>query len=304
MTPLEIQFYVSAIVWAPYSCLLFYLFSEHYARSRNLQSNILFLFACGAVFRCVWFFIDNKIYYVTTEVINRIALLLQFSGLSLLMLMWTRAIAISKMTDSAFQESGETSNIESRENGLGDSMIQKMRRYQEATQAVVAKLRSMNSFQHYLIFAVVVNLMVWGFVLGTLADTSYLWYNINIIGISIACFAVAVGTLAVGLWVSTSLHVALSPVYIANGNSNTYQKEEAPKYPCLGRHGAKFDYMLGCCGLWSLYTFIFNYNQSDNRQGLQMQREVLKVILSVSTITSFFFLVRSFCFMYRPVIEE
>eukprot|EP01032_Pedospumella_encystans_P022916 gene22916-25957_t len=220
------------------------------------------------------------------------------------MLMWTRAIAISKMTDSAFQESGETGNIESREDGLGDSMIQKLRRYQEATQAVVAKLRSMNSFQHYLIFAVVVNVMVWGFVLGTLADTTYLWYNINIIGISIACFAVAVGTLAVGLWVSTSLHVALSPVYIANGNSNTYQKEEAPKYPCLGRHGAKFDYMLGCCGLWSLYAFIFNYNQSDNRQGLQMQREVLKVILSVSTITSFFFLVRSFCFMYRPVIEE
>jgi hypothetical protein len=35
-----------------------------------------------------------------------------------------------------------------------------------------------------------------------------------------------------------------------------------------------------------------------------MQREVLKVILSVSTITSFFFVLRSLCFMYRPLILE
>jgi hypothetical protein len=35
-----------------------------------------------------------------------------------------------------------------------------------------------------------------------------------------------------------------------------------------------------------------------------MQREVLKVILSVSTITSFFFLIRSFVFLYRPVVKE
>lgn len=303
----ELEFFVSAIVWVPYTALLFYLFSEHYTRSRNLQSNILLLLASGSVFRCAWFFIDDKVWWITSEIVNRIALLLQFSGLSLLMLMWTRAIAISKMTDIAFQESGGT-ETNSMENGrdavLVDRLKLRLQRYQEATQAVMNKLTSMNSFQHYIIITVLVNVVVWGFVLGSLAEQTEMWYDINIIAISVACVVVAVGTLFVGLWVSTALHVTLSPVYISNSSNATYNKEQVSRCVCMGRYGATCEYVMGCCGLCSLYAFIFNYNQSDTRQGLQMQREVLKVILSVSTITSLFFLFRAFCFIYRPVIEK
>lgn len=302
---LRIEFAVSAIVWVPYSFLLFYLFREHYSRSRNMQSNILLFLACGSVFRCVWFWIDTNVYYVYSEVINRIALLLQFSGISLLMLMWSRAIAISKMTDVAYNESADAHTVENgRDTVMVDSRTLRIQRYQEATQAVMSKLSNMNRFQHYIVFAVIVNIAVWAFVLCSLSSTTYLWYNINIIAISVACMVAALGTLLVGLWVSIALHVALSPVYVSSGGSATYNQEQKLKCVCMGRYGATCEYVMGCFGLCSLYAFIFNYNQSDSsRQGLQMQREVLKVILSVSTITFFFFLIRSLCFMYRPVIE-
>jgi hypothetical protein len=91
---------------------------------------------------------------------------------------------------------------------------------------------------------------------------------------------------------------------MASDGATAYSQEQTLRCVCMGKYGARCEYAMGLCGLCSLYAFIFNYHQSDTRQGLQMQREVLKVILSVSTITSFFFVVRSLCFMYRPLILE
>jgi hypothetical protein len=219
--------------------------------------------------------------------------------------MWSRAIAISKMTDMAYNESAEANTIENgRDTVMVDTRTLRLQRYREATQAVMMQLTGMNTFQHYIVFTAVVNVAVWGFVLCSLADTSYLWYNINIISISMACLIAALGTLFVGLWVSVALHSALTPVYVANAGSTTYTTDQRLRCVCMGKYGARCEYAMGLCGLCSLYAFIFNYNQSDTRQGLQMQREVLKVILSVSTITSFFFVLRSLCFMYRPLILE
>jgi hypothetical protein len=301
----RIEFAISAIVWIPYTFLEFYLFREHLSRSRNLQSNILFFLAAGSVFRCAWFWVDKNVDYVLSEIINRIALLLQFSGISLLMLMWSRAIAISRMTDAAYNESEKANAVENgRDTVLEDQRGVRLQRYREAMQTVMTKLTGMSTFQNYIAVTVIVNIIVWGFVLGSLANTSDLWYNINIIGISMASLLAAVGTLAVGLWVSVALHSALTPVYVNQQGSTTYTSAQRLRCVCMGRYGARCERVLGCCGLCSLYAFIFNYNQSDTRQGLQMQREVLKVILSVSTISSLFFLLRSLCFMYRPVFLE
>lgn len=301
----RIVFAISAIIWVPYAFLLFYLFREHLSRGRNLQSNILFFLAAGSVFRCVWFWIDYNVYYVVSEVVNRFALLLQFSGISLLMVMWSRAIAISKMTDAAYNESEKANEIENgRDTVLEDIRGARLQRYRDAMQSVMARLTGMSTFQNYVVVAVAMNIIVWGFVLGSLADQSQLWYNINIIGISMASLLAALGTLAVGLWVSVALHSALRPVYVSQQGSTTYTPAQKLRCVCMGRYGAGCERILDCCGLCSLYAFIFNYQQSDTRQGLQMQREVLKVILSVSTISSLFFLLRSLCFMYRPIIRE
>ena len=314
MDSLTAQILVSGIVWVPYSLLLLYLCYEHYQRGRNLQSQILFLLFLGSAFRCAWFwFYFSFVHYVISEVINRLAMLCQFSGLTVLMLMWIRAISIAKLTDTAFNETSRNIIALSKDTvavGVKDKAIRsqerrnRVQRYQEASQAVLTKVTADNLFKRFYMLTAAVNFVVWVFVLASLANTSKRWYDINIISISMVCLAIAFVTLFVGIRVSLALHVALSPVYMSNEGAAAYNQEQNLKCVCMGRYGATCEYVMGCCGLCDLYSFIFNKNKSDTRQGLQMQREVLKVILSVSTITSFFFLIRAFCFLYRPIVEE
>ena len=314
MDSFSVEILASAIIWIPYTLLLLYLFFEHYRRSRNLQSQILFLLFMGSAFRCSWFwFYFAYVHYIVAEVVNRIALLFQFSGLTVLMLMWIRAISIAKLTDTAYNETSKNLIALSKATvavGVKDKAIRsqerrnRVQRYHEASQAVLTKIAADNLFRRFYFITAVANLAVWVFVLASLSDDSELWYDINIIGLGLVCLIIAISTLFVGVRVSLALHVALSPVYMSTDGAAAYNQEQVLKCVCMGRYGATCEYVMGCCGLCELYSFIFNTNKSDTRQGLQMQREVLKVILSVSTITSVFFLIRSFCFMYRPLIEE
>jgi hypothetical protein len=306
MNDFDVEILVSAVVWVPFTILLYYLCREHVTRVRNLQSAILILLALGSTFRCIWFFFYfSFVHYIVSEAINRVALLFQFSGLSLLMYMWVRAISIAKLADTAYNETAKSLVALSRERVAPKDRKSRVQVYQEVNQAVLARIAGGDSYYSiYLIVTVAANVVVWCFILGTLAITTNAWYDINIISISVACFILATATLLVGVQVSLALHEVLSPVYMSTEGATGYRQEQTPTCVCMGRYGARCERVLGCCGLCSLYAFIFNYNQSDTRQGLQMQREVLKVILSVSTISSLFFLLRSLCFMYRPVIQE
>jgi hypothetical protein len=305
MDAFDIEILVSAIFWVPYTLFMFYLFSEHIVRTKNLQSIILALLAVGCVFRCAWFFCYfSFVHYVVSETINRIAMLFQFSGLSVLMYMWCRAVSIAKLTDTAYNETSKSLIAISRMPVAPKDRKGRVQRYQEANQAVLDKIAAGNTYRVYYLITIALNAVTWCFVLGTLAITTNTWYNINIISISIASLALAVGTLLVGVRVSLALHEVLAPVYLASDGATAYSQEQTLRCACMGKYGARCEYTMGLCGLCSLYAFIFNYNQSDTRQGLQMQREVLKVILSVSTITSFFFVLRSFVFLYRPVVKE
>ena len=305
MDTFDQEILISGIFWIPYTLLLWFLFYEHILRSRNTQSLILLCLALGALFRCVWFFCYfSFVNYVASEIVNRFAMLFQFSGLSVLLYMWLRAISIAKLTDTAYNESSRTMVAISKQTVDPKDRKNRLQRYQEANQAVLDKVAGGKSYQLYYRITVAVNVLAWAFVLGTLAITTKMWYNINIISISIACLGLAICTLLVGLRVSLALHEALKPVYLSSGGTPGYSQEQTPRCACMGQYGARCEHLLGCCGLCSLYAFIFDYQQSDTRQGLQMQREVLKVILSVSTITSLFFLVRSFAFLYRPVVKE
>jgi hypothetical protein len=221
------------------------------------------------------------------------------------MYMWVRAISIAKLTDTAYNETSKSLVALSKEKVAPKDRKSRVMIYQEASEAVLSKMGGGESYKTYTYATVVANAVTWCFVLGSLAIETKTWYNINIISISIACLVLAMGTLVVGLQVSLALHQVLSPVYMNTEGATGYRQDQTPRCVCMGRYGAGCETLLGCCGLCSLYAFIFNYRQAEgNRQGLQMQREVLKVILSVSTITSFFFLIRSICFMYRPIIKE
>jgi hypothetical protein len=91
--------FVSGIIWIPYTLSLFYLFREHQLRKKYPQNVIVLLMAFGSCFRCVWFFFSKadseKIWML---VINRVAILLQFTALWILILMWYRALQITQIS--------------------------------------------------------------------------------------------------------------------------------------------------------------------------------------------------------------
>lgn len=127
--------FISGIIWIPYTMFLFYLFWEHHKREKFPQNLIMLLLAIGAIFRTVWF-LGYRMYQSALGflIINRIAILLQFTALSVLILMWMRALKITRIAYSkqpssmlsatssfnANQTNGGTQNISS--NGSTNSL--------------------------------------------------------------------------------------------------------------------------------------------------------------------------------------
>ena len=95
-------FFCTAIIWIFYTILMFYVFYEHQQRRQYPQNLIIFLLALGSLCRCIWFgFYVDYGETVLFQVLNRIAILLQFSAISLLLLMWSRALKVSSIVDRA-----------------------------------------------------------------------------------------------------------------------------------------------------------------------------------------------------------
>lgn len=212
---------ISGIFWIPYIILLFYLYKEHYSRGRNLQGHIILLLSFGAIFRCVWYWIYpfyGKYTYVLA--INRIAILLQFSAVTLLVLMWCRALKISKWTDKEYKNLSKNKIIMNNNSNDGalDHHKNDNKYYidslRTANENAMKKTTSQNKFLIYQIIVIIINLIAWGLVLGTIGTYGF-WYDFNIISISMAFAIIAFITLIAGLRISKSLHLSLLPVYIS-----------------------------------------------------------------------------------------
>jgi hypothetical protein len=90
------QFY-SGLVWMPYVLLMAYLFYEQLKFMRYPQYLIMFFLLAGCVLRCIWFtgyMYSDMIGYLT---INRVAILCQFTALSLLIMMWARILKVTSV---------------------------------------------------------------------------------------------------------------------------------------------------------------------------------------------------------------
>lgn len=93
-------FFVSCLFWIPYTLFMFYLFHEHNVRKQYPQNFILLLFSLGCLCRCIWFGLYSDFgYYNAMQVLNRVSILFQFSAVSLLLLMWSRALKVSESVD-------------------------------------------------------------------------------------------------------------------------------------------------------------------------------------------------------------
>lgn len=379
-TTINNQFIGSGYFWIPYVLLLVYLYSEHIARGRNLQSSIILLITIGAVLRCIWFILaPGYIAEIGMLFINRLAILMQFSSISILILMWSRAIKISQWTDreyhrmmskddnshtiSKFIESSHcndddddavvnhhnhhpdeqqiskndrtismaaTMNMSTTTSVISRTIAEVLAAFKAAHQRATSKLTSEKVFKGYVSITVIINIAVWILLLFTFfIGNSQYWYDFNIMAISSASLVASLVTFIEGLRISISLQKTLSPVYVYNDGSSAHidqEKGRCDKYVCCScsccssyccfgsqycnhRVETWFSSCIGCCGVYSLFRFLFHpqYSQQQQliaNQGLYMQKEVLKMILSVTFVISFFFMVRSFGFMYRPVVIE
>lgn len=356
------EFVESGYIWIPYVLLLIYLYSEHIARGRNLQSNIILLITIGAVLRCIWFILAPQYAaQIGMVFINRLAILMQFSSISILILMWCRAIKISQWTDREYHRmlsKDNNSNIHSKviQSNDDDAVINNhhldeqfsknddsifsmaatmnmsttsvisrtiaevLAAFKAAHQRATSKLTSEKVFKGYVSVTVIVNIAVWILLLFTFfIGSSQYWYDFNIVAISLASLVAALVTFIEGLRISISLQKTLSPVYVNNDGSSAHIDQErglCNDSLCCCCFGSQYGHRIetcinsciGCCGVYSLLRFVFHFQSQQqlliSNQGLYMQKEVLKMILSVTFIISFFFMVRSFGFMYRPIVIE
>jgi hypothetical protein len=284
----EVNF-ISGFLWIPLIFLFAYLFYEHQVRKKFPQNVILFLLLVNTVLRCIWYFLSidlrNEVY---TFVINRTAILVQFTAVSLLMLMWLRALQITRLAyDLSHRHHEQHQNAQ---RGIQSAPVDEATIRWEAEKKEKFRIR----------VAIFCNVTVWCFILGTCAAAlrNYDWYDANIILISILCLLEAVITLAIGLKTSLMLQRELAPVFLANNNNNLTNDTKSKNMGCL----QSTKELCGCSDLYSLYLLFFS--KTESALGLQLQRDVLKTLLNVTLVVFVFFLIRSFSFMYRPVADE
>eukprot|EP00599_Poterioochromonas_sp_BG-1_P011344 CAMPEP_0173156942 /NCGR_PEP_ID=MMETSP1105-20130129/15219_1 /TAXON_ID=2985 /ORGANISM="Ochromonas sp., Strain BG-1" /LENGTH=328 /DNA_ID=CAMNT_0014074091 /DNA_START=189 /DNA_END=1172 /DNA_ORIENTATION=- len=256
---------------------------------------------------------------------NRTAMLLQFTAITVLMLMWLLQItqityALSHrhldaptplpdpddaILDASDEEKSAKTAVQTPSRALNRNPLKNKKA--QATSAVQGKVLDEVSIRAEaerkqklrLRVAIFVNVCTWCFILGSCAARDETWYSANLIMISFLCSAEAVITLTIGVRTSLMLHKELMPVFqTTNTNLATQSRVRQRQSGSLCRllEGC------GCSDLYRLYQLFFS--PSESALGLQLQRDVLKTLLNVSLIVFVFFFIRSFAFVYKPAAEE
>lgn len=238
--------FVSGILWIPYTLFLVYLFYEHHKREKFPQNLIMLLLAVGAAFRTVWF-LGCRLYQTTIAflVINRIAILLQFSALAVLILMWMRALKITQIAytkqpssllmpsasfagnrapkdrDQSTQSPGALTQSPSRQSN--SSSLQRQTTLTQASRQALMFKQVEAQFQRLVWYVGVFVAIVWlSILLSLLGDTDYhrssssQYFQANIIMISTLCLCEAFFTLIVGFRTALALQKELAPVFVSS----------------------------------------------------------------------------------------
>lgn len=252
----------SGVVWVPYTIFLFYLFYEQLQAKRYPQYIILLFLALGTITRCAWFFgssTGSKSELVYT-VLNRLAILFQFTAMSMLILMWSRVVKI--------KSSGPT---------LTKSLL--FDNEDPQARCIVGTLLA-------------INMLTWLFVISTNIGAelkhSEKLYDANIVLLAALCFMEAITIFSVGLYTGLRISRELTPVYMTGGSggsvSVSIQAKGTSRCSCFNE----------------IYVFLRGIDKGEER--LRMQNQVLRKLVILSSILSFFFLIRSFAFIYGTYI--
>ena len=304
---------------------MFYLYHEHKSRNQYPQYFILQLLAMGCFVRCVWFFLAPSYKTaISMQILNRLAILFQFSAISLLMLMWDRALkvtnnidrqvkiraALEKRTEESFLRNAlkildaQVAGGGTRENSI-DTIRSSGGASFSPTADQIEKIQRANLWLiRKRILWVVVNVTFYLFVIITIfAVQDNLWYAINLVSIAVLCVVVNIGILKVGLSNYFRLKRELSPVYVNSTAQQPSRSTYRPQQECSNCYGLCSKCFCG------LDTFLFgrgggSISGHSSTLGLRMQAQVIRVLLLVSFTVAIFFIIRAFCFLYGPVVEQ
>lgn len=264
------SFFISGFVWIFYSLFLFYLFSEHHRKHRFPQNMIVLLLGIGAVLRTIWFFMSPYYYDAVStlalRIVNRSVILLQFTALSILILMWARAV---KVIPKEIHKLSKRSNYLTNQHEI-DASAERFER-------------------HMLLYSritILINICAWGLILGSISDNRQTWYHINNIMLSTLCLLEAVVILVVGINTGLKLQREMLPVYVnSSGTPTNSTASKKPRFIII-----------------SVIRYIYSSN-SGNR-GLQIQRQVLRTLLTTAFILSICFLLRSLIWWFNIGLEK
>ena len=91
-------YFISGAIWIPFTILICCLFIEQLFAQRYPQYIVMFFLAVGCSLRCIWFWISafNDVDTSDNLIVDRLAILFQFSAVSCLILMWGRILKVSR----------------------------------------------------------------------------------------------------------------------------------------------------------------------------------------------------------------
>lgn len=290
-------FFISAILWVPYSIYLFHCFWE--SRKRNLfpQAFILFLLALGTGCRCCWFCLAA--YYVDTpgiETLNRVAILLQFSAVTLVMLMWSRAFKIAELNNGGRQsrhpssltmphsstnghsQAGTSNSNTIISSGVHTGGVYGLSKDREAMKA--RQIAQQMIMQQRKMVCLALNFAIWFAILFTLLyhfsnNNSSELYAASEVVLACCCLFVSIGILVIGLNNYHRIRSELQPVYVLAGTNQ----------PTKHVYTAFLRFLVGNLDIANEHT-------------LQAQTQILRTILKVSIVVSFFYAIRAFLYVW------
>jgi hypothetical protein len=179
-----INFY-SGIFWIPFTFFLYLLYLENKKLERYPHKLISFLLFCGSFLRMFWFLFYSIHSMEFMLFVNRICILFQSTALSLLILMWSRALKVSCIEDKRkLQCSIEDINSHSIRQSTGGGTGNLVKTVPKIDQSI---LEADEKFRYYMRINIIVNILLWSTMMTTLIGSMYYdpLYDINIIFIGI-----------------------------------------------------------------------------------------------------------------------
>jgi hypothetical protein len=280
---------ISGIFWFPLCLLMGYLFFEQYRYRRFPQYLIILCLALSSCCRCIWFLsYQDHGNYLAAAVLNRLAILLQFTAVSLLLMMWSRVLKVSHKSISNMTEL--TVAKASSECGPPQTVIIMPPSTIPHSKSELGLLSQSTPSNWYLRATVVVNMIVWIFILVTIslaeADISkdYQFYNLNMTLLAGLCFFEGLIILVVGVHTGLRISRELSPIFLS------------------WRAGAQQVQKTKCTKLYEFFIelYLLFFTETSNRSHrLHGQAQAVQKLVLISTVIAVFFLLRSFLFLYQ-----